>query len=408
MHIEIVSIGDELLSGMVVNINAAFMSKALFEEGYEVSRQSVFADDPLILDKELRSALSRSSVIIATGGLGSTFDDHTRKIAACLFDSECVYHEKVAQDLKSRFGEKLLSLKDQATIPEKATPLLNSIGTAPGLIFTSDKKMLILLPGVPLEMQTMFMEKVLPFLKEKMPVTKKHFAQLHLCLITESAIDPFLRQLKKQYPDVHAGIYPFYGTVSLALRSTSKDQLKAFVEALTSRYASSVFSQKSPNIQEAIQEWFIRHRKFLALAESCTGGAISSQLVSVSGASEYLLGSFVTYSDIFKIRTLGVSENTLKTQGAVSEACVKEMLEGLFRNPEVDFAIAVSGIAGPLGGSPEKPVGTILAAIGEKGKPPDCGQFTITGSRTKIIQTTTNYLLGALWRKITQGVPAFP
>src|ERR1700722_17054673 len=106
MHIEIVSIGDELLSGMVVNTNATFISKALFKEGYEVSRQSVFADDPLTLDKELRSVLVRSSVIIATGGLGSTFDDHTRKIAACLFDSKFVYHEKVAQDLKSRFGEK--------------------------------------------------------------------------------------------------------------------------------------------------------------------------------------------------------------------------------------------------------------------------------------------------------------
>src|SRR5690348_15168584 len=129
MHIEIVSIGDELLKGMILNSNAAFISRVLGENGYEVSRHTVFSDEPRILDKELRAALSRSSVIIATGGLGSTLDDQTRKIAAALFGSEFVYNERVAQDLKKRFGDKLVSLENQATLPADAIPLLNSVGT---------------------------------------------------------------------------------------------------------------------------------------------------------------------------------------------------------------------------------------------------------------------------------------
>src|SRR5580692_10604555 len=147
MHIEIVSIGDELLKGMVVNTNAAYLSRALFEKGYQVSRHTVFSDDPPILDKELRAALSRSPIIITTGGLGSTLDDHTRKIAAVLFGSEFAYNETVAQDLKKRYGDTLMSLKDQATLPAHAIPLLNSVGTAPGLVFSAPNKLLILLPG---------------------------------------------------------------------------------------------------------------------------------------------------------------------------------------------------------------------------------------------------------------------
>ncbi len=408
MHIEVVSIGDELLKGMIVNTNAAFISRILFENGYEVSRHTVFSDDPPILDKELRAALSRSSVIISTGGLGSTLDDHTRKIAAMLFGSEFEYNEIVAEDLKRRFGSELRSLKDQSTLPAKAMPLLNTVGTAPGLVFIAPNKMLILLPGVPLEMQMMLTEKVLPLLKEHFPVKSKiEFAKLHLCLLTESEADPFLRELQKRFPDVQIGIYPSYGDVAIMLHSQNGEQLHAVKKACETQFASHFFSSENGKIEEALQQWFIKNRKTLALAESCTGGAIASQIVSVAGASEYFLGSFVVYCDALKTHLLGVSEQTLKTHGAVSAECVKEMLEGVFRNTTTDYAIAVSGIAGPTGGSAQKPVGTVWAAIGERGKPPYIGLFTISGPRSKVIQASTRSLLGALFRKVAHGISPF-
>ncbi len=409
MHIEIVSIGDELLKGMVVNTNAAYLSHILFENGYEVSRHTVFSDEPPILDKELRAALSRSSVIITTGGLGSTLDDHTRKIAAVLFGSEFAYNEKVAQDLKKRFGDKLANLEDQATLPVAALPLLNSVGTAPGLVFTAPNKMLVLLPGIPLEMQRMFVEKVLPLLKERMPVAKKRESALfHLCLIKESTIDPLLRELKASFPDVHMGIYPSYGMLTILVQSEDAQQLGAVCQALNGRFASHLFFSESGRIEEALQNWFIQNYKRLAFAESCTGGTIASQIVSVAGASAYFLGSFVVYCDALKMRMLGVSEQTLKKYGDVSEECVKEMWEGVLHHSNADFAIAVSGVAGPTGGSAQIPIGTVCAAIGERNKMPDIGTFTISGPRPKVIQSATQYLLGALYRKVAYGIPAFP
>jgi nicotinamide-nucleotide amidase len=408
MHIEVVSIGDELLKGMIVNTNAAFISRALFENGYEVSRHSVFSDEPTILDKELRAALSRSSVIIATGGLGSTLDDHTRKIASILFNSEFAYNEMVAEDLKRRFGKDLETLNDQATCPSKATPLLNTVGTAPGLVFTESHKMLILLPGIPLEMQVMLTEKVIPLLQEHFPVQeKKRCVSLHCCLLTESKADPFLRKLQDRFPEVQVGIYPSYGEVTILLSSSHAEELRAFKEACEKQFATHLYTSPHHKLEEAIQNWFVRNGKTLSLAESCTGGMVASQIVSVAGASDYFLGSFVVYSDAWKQKLLGVSEQTLKEHGAVSEECAREMLAGVFRHSKADYAIAITGIAGPTGGSPEKPVGTVWAAIGQRGQEPAIGRFSLSGPRPKVIQASSRYVLGALFRKIAHGITPF-
>jgi PncC family amidohydrolase len=224
----------------------------------------------------------------------------------------------------------------------------------------------------------------------------------------ESSIDPLLRELRERFPEVQVGIYPSYGSVSVLLQSAQAEQLLAFKQACEKHFALHLFSTESGKIEEAVQSWFIQHKKRLALAESCTGGAIAQQLVSVPGASDYFLGSFVTYSDALKMRALGVSQNTLKTHGAVSAACVKEMLAGVFHNPEPDFAIAVTGVAGPTAASSSIPVGTVWAAIGERGHEPEVGELWIPGSRLKIIQTAANCLLGALWRKAACQIPAFP
>ncbi len=168
------------------------------------------------------------------------------------------------------------------------------------------------------------------------------------------------------------------------------------------------YSSPSGKLEEALQHWFVKNKKTLFCAESCTGGAIASRLTLIPGASAYFLGACVAYSNGCKEKLLGVSPNTLKTKGAVSAEVVTQMLEGVFKISDADYAIAVSGIAGPTGGTPDKPVGTVFAAIGERGKAPDVGTFMVHGSREEIILTATYSLLGALLRKVEKGIPAFP
>ena len=409
MKIEVVAIGDELLSGLTVNSNAAFISREIRFLGWQVSQHITLPDHPEALKKGLQEALERSSCVIATGGLGSACDDRTRAIAANMFNSPMHFDAKVAEDLKRRYGENLSVLKEMATVPAKAEVLLNTVGCAPGFIFQAQGKVLILLPGVPIEMQAMFLEKALPFLK-------LHFASeqnvktdlIHFCLMNENEIDLVVRSIKEKYPGIECGIYPGYGSLTLLLLSKNESELKLAKQEIAAKFPRKIFSSPNGKIEEALHEWFLKNKKTLACAESCTGGMIAEKVTANAGASEYFLGSLVTYSNAFKRKILLVSETTLKNKGAVSEETVREMLEGLFKVTETDFGIAASGIAGPGGGTAQKPVGTIFAAIGERGKAPDVGMLQMKGTRHTIMLMTTFQLIGALWRKVVHQVPAFP
>jgi nicotinamide-nucleotide amidase len=409
MMIELISIGDELLKGSIVNTNAAFLSRQFMEAGYAVSRQTTLPDEREALAKGFAEALQRADVVIATGGLGPTLDDRTREVAAELFHSDFYFDQALADDIKRRFGNRTVSLENQATVPSKAKTLPNRIGTAPGLLFLEGNKTLILLPGVPREMEPMFLEHVLPWIQKQWPLkVKKESVQLFFCLVHESLLDPHLRQLTEHYPSVEVGIYPAQGTLTVILHSSDKAQLDAFQKELTFRFSNYRYASQSGKIEEALHDWFVKHKQTLAFAESCTGGMLSAHITAIPGASDYFLGSFVVYSNPMKQQILGVSKETIDSQGAVSEATVKEMLGGVFKKTSADFAIAVSGIAGPSGGTEQKPVGTICAAIGERGKTPDVGTFKAFGNRHTMVLLTTRWLLGALWRKVEKGIPVFP
>lgn len=409
MNIEIISIGDELLKGRIVNTNSAFLCSHLQQNGYGVVRQTTLSDRTDLLEDGLREALSRNALVISTGGLGPTLDDRTREIAAAIFNCDFRFDQKLADELKNRYRDRYHAVEDQARIPAKAVLLHNRVGSAPGLFFSEKGKALILMPGVPKEMEPMFLEQVLPLLKKQWPVNRmKTMVQLYFCLVYESLLDPHLRELLSRYPEVEVGIYPAHGTLCVSLLSSNPEQLAHFQKEFSRRFDPYLYTAPSGKIAEALQNWFIKHQKKLAFAESCTGGRMASHVTSVAGASEYFLGSFVVYSNAMKEEVLGVSKDTLLAKGAVSEETVREMWEGVLRRSNADYAIAVSGIAGPTGGSEEKPVGTVWAAIGERGKSPDVGTFMGYGSRETIIQLSTNYLLGALWRKVEKEIPAFP
>lgn len=409
MKIEIISIGDEILKGRIINTNASFLSHLLQKNGYSVSRQTTLPDHKELLSLGLKEALSRSDLVICTGGLGPTLDDLTREAAADVFNSDFYIDQNLAGELKKRYQDRYHAVEDQARIPRKATAFYNPVGSAPGLVFSEGGKTLILLPGVPKEMESLFLEQVIPFLQKKWPVHQtKKMVQLNFCMVYESLLDPLLRRLSSHYPLVEAGIYPGHGFLCVCLLSSDADQISSFQKGLEEHFGNYLFSASSGKIEEALMAWFVKHQKTVAFAESCTGGMLASHVTSLSGASHYFLGSFVVYSNAMKEQILGVSKETLQSHGAESEETVREMLEGVFKRTTADYAIAVSGVAGPSGGSNELPVGTIWAAVGERGKSPDVGKFIARGSRETIILTTTNYLLGALWRKVEKGIPAFP
>lgn len=408
MKIELISIGDELLKGLTLNTNVTFLSAELSQRGYLISRQTTLVDDPEGLQSGLVEAIERADVVIATGGLGPTLDDHTKQVAARLFFSKLYYNPVVARDLEARFGKTLASLQDQATVPEKATLLKNSVGTAPGLIFRKEKKALILLPGVPLEMKPMFIEQVVPYLEQEYPTQEqKKTRRLFFCLLVENTLDPHLRQLKIDYPSVEIGIYPAWGTVSVTLTSSDFGALYHCEEEIKKKFHTYLYHSPSGKIEEAVQSWFIENHKTLGLAESCTGGMIASQLTAIPGASAYFLGSFVTYCDQLKQTLLGVSKKSLDAKGAVSQEVVAEMLAGIFSRTNADWGIAVSGVAGPGGGTLKKPIGTVWAAIGERGSLPFIGTFIAKGNRSTKILSTSQLLLGILYRKIVWEVPPF-
>lgn len=232
--------------------------------------------------------------------------------------------------------------------------------------------------------------------------------QLHFCLVDENHLSPHLRALSQQFPAVKVDVNPAHGTLSVSLSSAQAEQLEGFQKALLQHFGNYHYNAPSGKIEEALLTTCVKNKKKVVFAESCTGGAMASHVTSIAGASDYFLGSFVVYSNAMKEQILGVSAQTLASKGAVSEEVVKEMLAGVFERTSADYAVAVSGIAGPTGGTKDKPVGTVWAAVGERGKTPDVGQFRCGGNRERVILVAANTLLGALWRKVEKGIPAFP
>jgi nicotinamide-nucleotide amidase len=367
MDVEIVSIGDEVLSGLTVNGNAAFLSRELSERGYSVRRHTTLPDEIEKVRVCLQDAMHRSSFVIATGGLGPTLDDLTREAAATLFN-------------------------------EKPLELKNHLGTAPGVFGDN----LVLLPGVPREMERMFLEEALPLLEERFPLDKRYYVRrCTLSLLRELEVDPFLRKL--QAPGLEIGIYPSYGSLQIVFRSLHPvdEQIRKMKEEFPTFYVGE------GKIEDAVHREMIAKKKRLGIAESCTGGALAARLVSVPDASLFFSGSIVAYSNEWKERFLGVRHDTLSSYGAVSIETVEEMIQGLFDETECDFALAVSGTLGPKGGTAEKPVGTVYIAVAKRKEFIDVGRLSAPQDRKAGIEFTVQTALGALWRRIAHNTATF-
>lgn len=398
IKVEIIAIGSELLSGFTINENAAFISRSLNSEGFTVTRHTSVGDIPQMIEEALRRALKENDIVITTGGLGPTLDDITRESIAKVMNCGMRYDVAVGEDLIKRYGAKRKALEDQAMIPENAQALINPVGTAPGLLFQQDGKILVVLPGVPYEMKSLFLNQVLPFLKQKFNHLKRPFVEtVNFVGIPEPDVDVILRELQGLHPAVQFGIYPNQGIVLARLTADSADALIEPVKKLNEAFPDNTFESEIGLIDDAVHQLFRKKGLTLSCAESCTGGAIATALTQYAGASDYFVGSIVAYSNAMKQDFLNVREDTLKKYGAVSEETVTEMLQGLLSRLNTDWGLAVTGIAGPSGGTPEKPVGTVWCAIGEKHKVPTIWKLHLKGDRAANIQRTVNLMLGKLY-----------
>lgn len=400
--VEVVAIGSELLAGLSVNSNAAYLSRRLTELGFLVQRHTVLPDDEDILREGLSESLSCNTLVVATGGLGPTCDDLTKTIAAELFSSEFHFDEELAKELTARYGQ-LASIQNQATVPIKAHLLKNKIGTAPGLVFSDRKGTLIVLPGIPHEMKEMFEAEVVPMLKKHFVFEEQIFSEeMHFGNFYESKIDPELRELQAAHPDLQFGLYPRNGLVTVQIKGLDPDEVESAAAAIKEKFYEHLFMAPNGLIEEAIHNIFNAQKLTLSIAESCTGGALSARIASLSGASQFFLGGIVAYSNDLKINELHVLPSLIEEKGAVSKEVASAMAEGVQSLTNSQFSISVTGIAGPDGGTEEKPVGTVFYAIKEVGKAPIIRQFRGFGSRSMIIEQTVNVVLSELYFHINQ------
>jgi nicotinamide-nucleotide amidase len=381
MNLEIVTIGDELLLGHIVNTNASWMSRELNEIGISVRKVTTVGDSLEEILASFRQAWKENDVVIVTGGLGPTHDDISKAAVAKFFRKKLVLHKPTLEAVRERFAklgyERMPEVNvGQAMVPEGFKALQNDRGTAPGLLYQDGGKTFVILPGVPTEMEFTMETGVIPFLKKKY---KKNLGVIkHRALITtgigESVLverigDPtaFLRE------GTTLAFLPKAGSVRLRITSRGKtegtaDREIAKVEKiLRERAGGYIFGVDDETLEEAIVKLLAAQGKTLSTAESCTGGLIATRITDVPGASAVYFGSIIAYSNQVKLNEIGINRDTLDRTGAVSEETACQMAARVRNKLDTDFALCVTGIAGPDGGTPEKPVGTIWIALAERG-----------------------------------------
>lgn len=376
---EIIAVGNEILLGDVVNTNATYLSEVLWEAGFEVHFHSVVPDDHKIMLQSFELAARRANVVLVTGGLGPTIDDFTLEVFANLKNVKLKLHPEYLKTLEERFerlGKPLTeNQKEQVMLPESGTILKNDLGTAPGLYDTYLNSDFIFFPGVPRELKAMFENEAKALLNKKFPFKLFRSRVTLRCFgASEGSLDQKVRNILKQeiFKEVAVAFQVKLPEIWIKIRAEAENQvaleakLDAAKSALYSVVGEYVISEKDEDLAEILVKKLTAYSKTLALAESCSGGYAAHWLTMVPGASKCLIESMVTYSNDAKMKRLGVQANTLKKYGAVSEAVVLEMVSGLLTTSGADYAIALTGIAGPEGGTQEKPVGTVYIAIQSK------------------------------------------
>ncbi|MTK53956.1 CinA family nicotinamide mononucleotide deamidase-related protein [Paludibacter sp.] len=387
MNVEIITIGDELLLGQVVDTNSAWMGAELAKEGFRVRGITSIGDDADEIKDTIGRLLEKTDIVLVTGGLGPTKDDITLRTLCEFFETKMVFSERIYKNIEAFLAGRPGAMNElnrmQAMVPEKATVISNTVGTAPITWFERDGKILVSMPGVPVEMKTVMNNEIIPRLKQYFRVPSIQHRHIIVGGYSESALAIKLEEWENNLPDfVKLAYLPQIGLMRLRLTASMNDPqelsrvLDAQIEKVKPILGDAILALEDITPEVVVGNLLRQKKMTMATAESCTGGNIAHLITSVSGSSDYYKGSVVAYANEIKHNILGVSESDLNTYGAVSQQVVEQMVRGVQSRFKTDVAVATSGVAGPNGGTPEKPVGMVWIAVAVRDKVvSECFQF---------------------------------
>ncbi len=413
MRVNIINIGDELLIGQVTNTNASWMAQQLTANGCMVTDIVCIADRREAIEKALVHSLQQADVVLITGGLGPTKDDITKKTLCDYFHSTLVEDEASLRNIERIFAGRGYPMTEtnrmQALVPACCKVIVNTVGTAPCMWFETDGKTVVSMPGVPSEMKHLMSGEILPRLQKMndgLCILQKN---LIFQGIGESFLSDRIESWETALPS-HIGVayLPQHGMLRLRLTATGTDraalqrQLEEESRKLYGLAGEYILGEDRESLQEIAAEALRQHGMTLSSAESCTGGAIASRLTAMPGASQYFRGGVVAYSNELKRQLLNVKAETLEKHGAVSEETVREMVEGVRNVCRTDFAVATTGIAGPDGGTPDKPVGTVWIGVASE-KRTVTKLLHFSDQRAQVIERTCNQVFSELIKLIRES-----
>lgn len=399
MKAEIICIGDELLIGQTVNSNAAWMGQELNKIGIDVYQVSTISDDKNHIVDALKDALKRTELVLITGGLGPTRDDKTKYTLAEYFNSPLVRNENVYNQVEKMLKKRSIPMNDlnrkQAEVPEKARIFINYAGTAPAMWFVLGGKVVISMPGVPYEMKELMTKQILPSVSRYFKTPVIIHRTIHTYGTFEAKLAEILSGFEEQLPsEIKLAYLPAEGIIKLRLsgRGAREEEIVKMIDAeieklykLIPRY---IFGEQDDSLEKIIGVLLREKGETLSTAESCTGGLIAHRITTVPGSSDYFIGSVIAYSNRIKEKNLGVDPGSIVEFGAVSRQVVEQMAQGVRERFNTGYSIATSGIAGPGGGTAEKPVGTVWIAVVDK-KGIYSKKYTFGNNRLRNIRRST-------------------
>jgi nicotinamide-nucleotide amidase len=377
MKAEIIAVGSELLTPDRLDTNSLFLTEELNKLGIEVVRKTIVGDNRELLAEAFRDALNRVPLILASGGLGPTEDDLTRETVADLLHRKLILNEAILKYIEGRFrqlGREMPAVNvRQAMVPEGAEVMDNPRGSAPGLWLEDKGRYIALLPGPPRELKPMYLEQVLPRLEKRRSGVRMFHRELRVAGLGESALEQRIKPIYTRYPDVHTTILAAPGEIQIHLRMWTDNAMQAqqtldeIVQSFELALTDRIYSKDGSSMEEVIAQLLRTNQATISAAESCTGGLLAERLTSIAGSSSYFLGGVVCYSNDLKTSWANVPAELIQSKGAVSSDVAKALADGIRRSVGSTLGVGITGIAGPGGGSEEKPVGTVHIALSHAG-----------------------------------------
>lgn len=387
LRAEIIAIGSELLTPFRMDTNSLFITRSLEENGIRLIAKTIVHDDETEIARAFQVACSRSDIVICCGGLGPTVDDLTREALANFLSVDLKLDEKVLESIRERFQSRSMKMpeanKKQAMVPAGGTILDNPLGSAPGLYMVAQGKQIFLLPGPPHEMEAMWNNQVLPRLRKGEPLERTIFK---VAMLGESRVDEMLQPVTRVLQQTQYTILAAAADIEIHLTApvsarAERQQAAAEIARILGKH---IYADQICKLEEVVSKLMIASGKTLAVAESCTGGLVAHRITEVAGSSRYFERGVVVYSNRAKTELLKIPATLIEQNGAVSEPVAKAMAEGILNLAQTEFGIGITGIAGPDGGTPEKPIGTVYVALAQQGHETTVEHYNFPGDRWRV------------------------